>query len=450
MTSQQGRGSVMFVAPSAYVLGGLGTWLDYMEPGLRALGWEVLMGLVEGPRHHRPQRYLAKHSHVNWHAIACTTGTQEGRLRAVERAINEFAPDLVATVNLPDALLGAARARRRGRPDLKIAMTVHGIQPDLYDDIRAHRGWLDRVFCTNRLACRLATAFGGVDAARVSHVPYGVDYAGPVLRHSGREPLRIAFVGRLEQDQKRIFDLSPILVELDACGIAYELLIAGSGPDEAALRAALAEPLATGKVRLLGFLSPTELRQQVLERVDALLLTSSWETGPIVIWEAMASGVAVVSSRYIGSGLEAALRHDENALLFPIGDCREAAAQLRRLSQAPALGNRLRAAAFRLIETRYSIPVSVANWDRHLRALREQPALSATPSIKAQPAPGRLDRWLGTGLAEQLRARLGPTGPDGGPGGEWPHSHGTTDYWDPEFWALAKTLDHPAVERSPP
>ncbi|WP_139191835.1 glycosyltransferase family 4 protein [Thiocapsa roseopersicina] len=434
----------MFVSPSAYVLSGLATWLDYLVPGLRSVGWAVTLGLVAGPRYHRPKRYLARHPVDNWIAISSSTGTPEGRMRAVEKAIEQVAPDMVATVNLPDCVLGAARARRRGRPKLKIAMTVHGIQPDLYDDLRAYGSLLDRVYCTNRLACRLATDLGGIDDRRVSHVPYGVNYSGCIVRPARAEPLRIAFVGRLEQDQKRIFDLAPILADLDAQGVPYELQIAGSGPDESLLRQELTEPLAAGRVRFLGFLSPDELQRQVLDQVDVLLLTSDWETGPLVIWEAMAAGVLVVSSRYVGSGLEGALRHEENALLFSIGDSRQAALNVRRLWQEPDLGERLRANAYALIEECYSIPVSVANWDRHLRAMNEQASLQATPALDSPAAAGRLDRWLGASLAETLRSRVGRIGPDAGPGGEWPHSHGGTAYWNKDFWSLAKRLDERA------
>ena len=44
----------------------------------------------------------------------------------------------------------------------------------------------------------------------------------------------------------------------------------------------------------------------------------------MVVWEALAHGTVVVSTRYIGSGQERALRHRENCLLFDIGEVKEA------------------------------------------------------------------------------------------------------------------------------
>ncbi len=440
MSSNEKKPSVMFIAPSAYVLGGLATWLDYMEPGLHGLGWEVTVGLVAGPRYHLPGKYLARHAHTNWHAIPCNSSTQEGRLRAVEKAVAEVKPDIVVTVNIPDAIAGTARLRQHRLPALKIAMAVHGIQPDLYDDIKAYGSLLDGVFCVNQLACKLAMDHCHIDAGKVFYVPCGVKQNKRQDSKAGT-CLRIAYVGRLEQDQKRVFDLPVILAQLEDMSVPYELKIAGTGPDEAKLREAMGARVDDGRVIFLGFLTPEQLQQQIFEEVDALLLTSLWETGPIVVWEAMAAGVAVVSSRYIGSGLESALHHNENALMFPVADIGAAAIQLQRLWQEPELLENLRQAGFKLIAERYSIPVSVAGWDEHLRDLLQQPSLPSASLSGFQSAGGRLDRMLGGSAAESVRSLLGTTGPDGGAGGEWPHSHSGTDYWDEEFWAMAEQLD---------
>ena len=99
-------------------------------------------------------------------------------------------------------------------------------------------------------------------------------------------------------------DIGAIIAELDRREVAYELLIVGEGPDGGWLRDQLSDAAGSGRVRFLGALAGNDLIEQVYSRVDALLITSLWETGPIVAWEAMANRVAVVTSAYIGSGLE--------------------------------------------------------------------------------------------------------------------------------------------------
>ena len=69
-------------------------------------------------------------------------------------------------------------------------------------------------------------------------------------------------------------------------------------------------------VTFLGRLSPTEMRDKLYARANTLLMPSFWETGPIVNWEAMAAGVVVVSSRYVGSGLEGSLQHGKTPCFF--------------------------------------------------------------------------------------------------------------------------------------
>jgi len=217
--------------------------------------------------------------------------------------------------------------------------------------------------------------------------------------------------------------------------------VAGSGPDEEALRRELRPFTDAGKARLLGRLEPDDVAPKVYDSADALLLTSQWETGPICVWEAMARGVAVVSSTYVGSGAEEALVHEQNALLFPVGKPEAAAEQLARLWRDVELRGRLARNARDLVRDRYSVEASVAAWDQAFRSVLASDRLPATDEIVAARAEGRLDRWLGAGPAETLRTWLGKPCPDTGPGGEWPHSYGRTPYEDTEFWSLAKRLD---------
>ena len=55
---------LLFIAPSAYTLGGIQTWLDYILPGLEKKGWNIKLGLVSG-RFHDVGKYLEKHPFHN-------------------------------------------------------------------------------------------------------------------------------------------------------------------------------------------------------------------------------------------------------------------------------------------------------------------------------------------------------------------------------------------------
>src|SRR5262249_4833464 len=153
-----------------------------------------------------------------------------------------------------------------------------------------------------------------------------------------------------------------ITTELDRRSIAYELHIAGSGPDEQWLHARLSGAVASDRVRFLGSLAGIDLVEQVYRQTDVLLITSLWETGPIVAWEAMVHGVAVVTSAYIGSGLEHSLAPGDNCLMFPIGDARAAVDCLERL-QDKDLRRRLIRGGNDLVTRRYSTTLSIDRWN---------------------------------------------------------------------------------------
>lgn len=443
MNDSQGK-HILFIVPSAYTLGGLATWLNFVVPGLRELGWNVTLGLVEGARYHRPNEYLKVHSDQRVVRIKCTTGTELGRRKAVERKILQLQPDIVATVNIPDGLAAVANLRSQGLTDCKAVMTCHGIETYLYADMHRLQESIDAVVCTNKLACHLASDLGNWDSSNVYHAPYGVD----LIENSRREKsdrFTIAYVGRIEQDQKLVFDLPGIVEGLREKDVDFELLIAGDGPDTDALKSKLSKWI-PDHVDFLGRVPPEDLSERVYSKVDAMIMPSLWETGPIVIWEAMTHRVAVVSSKYIGSGLESLLEHDENCLLYEINDCGEAANQLARLATDKELLDQISNAGWKTIESKLTKKISTQNWSNIFESILERPNHDLLPLESCYQSKGRLTSLLGIARAEKLRSFFGKIGPDVGPGGEWPHR--LAGYPCPEsipkesaFWEYAKQND---------
>lgn len=437
--------TVLIVTNSAYSLGGLAIWLQYLLPGLRKRGWRAVLGLVEGPRHHRPDRYVETYPDEDWVRIPCSTGTPRGRRESIRRVARQLQPDAVLSVNIPDCLAAVAELRADGRVHSRAVMTCHGIQPDLYADMELLRDSMDAIVCTNRLACELAQEVASWPAARVLYAPCGTELHSP-NRSISKAPLRLVYSGRLEEGQKRIGDLAQIISELEASEVPFQLRIAGDGPDDGMLRQRLAPSVSRGTVEFLGRVPPNRLSEFVYDRGDVLLLTSLWETGPIVVWEAMAHGLAVVSSRYIGSGRETALRHRDNALLFDIGDTQAAVRLIRELHHNREWAAHIARAGWNLTRDRYTTNVSVQMWADALTSILEQPLRSLhPPTIRA--GAGRLDRLLGEQRAETLRRVLRRTGADHGAGGEWPHRISDGDIDESAFWRIAAELDGLSVMR---
>jgi teichuronic acid biosynthesis glycosyltransferase TuaC len=142
----------------------------------------------------------------------------------------------------------------------------------------------------------------GVEPDKTTVLRNGVDLA--MFEPSGREGARarlgltgptLLSVGHLIE--RKAHDLViGALTELPD----YRLLIAGDGPERAKLVAQVARLGLGDRVRFLGSVSHSELRE-IYAACDALVLASSREGWPNVLLEAMACGTPVVASRAWGN-----------------------------------------------------------------------------------------------------------------------------------------------------
>ena len=431
---------ILIVAPSAYPLGGVATWIDYIVPGLRRRGWHVTLGLTEGTLHN-VNAYLAMHPMQGVIRIRNRTGTREGRIRGLYGAITVVRPDIVASVNIADVYPAVNRLKHSKSLRVRAVMTLHGIEADYYAQIKRESASLDAVIATNQLACRLASSLGGVEDSRIHYAPYGVRVPEVLvcIPNKMRSPMRIGFVSRLDKPQKRLDELVAIVREMDRQNFSYQLLIAGTGPDEDWLRSELKLDVEQGKVEFLGALTTGEV-EELYATIHTLLITSQWETGPIVAWEAMARGVLVVSSAYIGSGLEGNLHNGQNCLIYPLEN---PAAAVRCLVEAQnfELRSRLTSAAIAFVQENMTDERSIDYWSQCFTRISNQTIQAPSfENTRCEPA-GRLDRLLGARLGEVVRHVSYRKRLPADPGDEWPHISVTGQIPKETFWGLARAAD---------
>lgn len=397
-------------------------WLAALMPDLREIDWEVGLALPSG-RFNDVDAYLAQYPYEPCLRVENPTGSRIGRLEAIARVLRAYRPDVLVVANIAAAYPAIQRLRASGEWAPRVAACVHTLDPGIFADLGRFDGVLDGLVAPNRLIAEAGERIAGLRPERVHYAPYRVDVPElpPEVPADMSGPIGLAFVHRLDQEQKRALDLPPLVAELRRRGVDFHLSIAGFGGLEGTLRAALEDDERAGRVAWLGRVPPSELRERLLGPDRALLVLSRWEMGPMVAWQAMAWGAPVVSSRYVGSGLEAVLRDGENALLFDVGDTAAAAAAIERLSQDAGLRRRLVSNAWQAVRERFSRTAATAAWDAALRAVLAAPSL-ATPALPDIAPAGRLDRWLGVGTAERVRRLLGRRVVASGPGDEWPHT----------------------------
>ncbi len=431
----------MIIAPSAYTLGGVQTWLDYLMPGLRQLGWHVILGLVSG-RHHDVNAYLSEHPYDNTISIKNRTGSAEGRIDAIAQAITAVKPNIVLVVNIIDVYAAVLRLKKQHSGLPRVIATLHGLQSDFVYDTKSYGEIVDGVICTNRLLQELVQEFSGIEQRRVLYASYGVKLPCKLKLSDGTQNrITIAYVGRLERAQKRFHDVVEIFDLAFRSGLKVKLIVAGEGPEMSWFVGEVKNRGLSNHVEVLGELVHNQVARDVYEVADALLITSSWETGPIVAWEAMAHGKVVITSKFIGSRKEGGLIEGHNCLMFDNGDIASAVDCITQLGNKKNRELLIRN-AWSVVGTRYSRDQSIEAWAEQLRTvMRLAPRDSRELQLGCRDSTSRLDRVFGTRLGERIRKILRREFVHQEAGSEWPHTYTKIQDDDMDFLSVAGSVD---------
>lgn len=210
-------------------------------------------------------------------------------------------------------------------------------------------GLADEIFALSDYTLRNVRRLTGNNRGRLAYC--GVDtnlFYPPEKPGAGG----ILCVGRLDDPRKNI----PLL--LRAYGrvtreapAAPELWLVGPPLNPAASRLIHEQGLES-RVRLLGPKSPEELAE-IYRQATLFVLASDEEGLGIVLLEAMASGLAVVSTAC--GGPESIVRHGENGFLVPVGDEPALAKAIQQLLINPGLRQQMGDTARRGVVERFSI-----------------------------------------------------------------------------------------------
>lgn len=403
----------LFIAtPSHYLHGGAERILEALARRLPPRGIDVTFGLAKGARFHDPDRFRRAFPEMRAVDVDGTSGTAYGRRRALRRAILAAAPDVVLNVRMFDAYPVCAALKLEGHR-LRLATTVQAFETEYLVDLARYGGFVDGVMTSGEWIARAVRQFTTVQ--HVVSIPGGI--APPRrLRAPHDGPLRLGYVGRLEQVQKRILDLPLLAEELQRRGVPFTLRAAGSGNETEELRRR------TPSLRYDGWLSLEELYERVYPELDVFVHFAEWEGLTIAPREAMAHGVVPVVSRFAGAE---DFLDGVNALTFPIGDVGAAADAIERLHRDRALLERLSLAARGSQIGVRSEEGAIDAWETLLRGTMQAPSRIGTLP-EAPRDSGLLTRLrVPAPLAEVVRRIRRRE--HGEPGNEWPHWSGMPD-----------------------
>jgi glycosyltransferase involved in cell wall biosynthesis len=272
----------------------------------------------------------------------------------------------------------------------------HGMNPD-----RQRRLWLRRVaaklvdayVAVTPSVAKKALEQGDCKSSRLHVIPNGIDVVRFAPSQSERRKIRgelgipgdawvVGTVGRLapDKDQALLVDaMAPLLSE------GRRLIIVGDGAERDALRAQVASLPGARYVHMLGERGDVE---SILAALDAFALTSRTEGLPLVLLEAMATGLPVLSTAV--GGVPDLVEHGVTGFLSAAGDRAPLSSRLASLSTDGALSRRIGEAGRHEILQRYSVDRMARDYGiLYESTLRDNPRL-------LRRRPGVLARTIST------------------------------------------------------
>jgi len=124
----------------------------------------------------------------------------------------------------------------------------------VYDTIRLYAAHLDLVAVVSRTMKEKALALPELARLPVYYLPYGVPLPddNQVIRPDSTRPLRLLYLGRLEQEQKRVRLFPKIFEHLCQSGMPFQWTIAGDGSEMLFLKEVMKTKLPHQKITFLG------------------------------------------------------------------------------------------------------------------------------------------------------------------------------------------------------
>jgi glycosyltransferase involved in cell wall biosynthesis len=265
--------------------------------------------------------------------------------------------------------------------------------------VRAALATAERLVCVSPQIAAEARA-AGIPGERLLGIPNGVELAR--IQGAPRAELPfpagsevVLFVGALRRE-KLLPDLVRAFAIVARARPQARLAIAGDGPEENALRAAVREHGLEERVSLLGRRSDVP---SLLKAAHVLALTTESEGLSNSLLEALAAGTPIVTTDVEGN--RALLAHEREALLVPLGDVEGFARAVVRLLEDRTLAAKLADAGRAKAET-YSIERVAREYERAFAA-------AARPRPSSLALLGRYLSFENPGVTGLL-ARLGRYG----------------------------------------
>lgn len=251
--------------------------------------------------------------------------------------------------------------------DCHLSYTIHG--PDEFDDVPGQHLPLkmqhaDGVVCISQFAKGQLMRISHPDhwpkfqVCRLGVNPAQFTYS---VRETIMSTVELLCVGRLSSAKGQVL-LVQACARLRDEGFDFSLTLVGDGPDRSRIEQSIAQLQLGAHIHLTGALNQVAVKAH-FSRADIFVLPSLAEGIPVVLMEAMSSGVPCVSTPV--NGIPELIEHDQTGLLATPGDVDSLTHQLRRLILQPALRCALAEAAYAKVLADFDLNRNVARLSGH-------------------------------------------------------------------------------------
>ena len=262
-------------------------------------------------------------------------GTHEYCSYVYKKLLTDHVPSGTPIILSDDSMVWAAAAALHDAYPL--VGVLHSDEEHYYAMAERYKNVVDIFPCVSeRVSKTVKNRTPAIASDRITTIPCGIELPSVNDRVHTSDLLKLVYVGRLTEYQKRISDLARIAKALVSRNMVFHLTIIGDGgADKMALQDKISEDGLEQYVTFTGWLSKEKVQEQLYE-ADVMILPSDFEGTPISMMEALASGCGFVGTRV--SGIEDYETHPlagDCFRAYDTGDIDAAADKIKQLAEVP-------------------------------------------------------------------------------------------------------------------
>jgi len=246
---------------------------------------------------------------------------------------------------------------------------LHADDKAYYNLALTYKNSIDVFTCVSKRVKQTLLQLADFSNEAVHVIPCGIHLPRVKRAVYANDTIKLAYIGRVTEHQKRVTDLVKVATGLKNENINFTLKVIGDGEDRVQFEKEVTAAKLEQYIEMLGWL-PKEKIFEILSATDLVLLTSAFEGMPIAAMEGLSAGCGIISTRV--SGVE---DYEFNTFalnsmwLNDVGDTEKAVANIKKAMQVS--GNTRLEAATQLAASEFSMEICMSRYDEVISEFKE-------------------------------------------------------------------------------